>query len=419
MTIATAPAAGHNLTYDVDRVRADFPALHQEVHGRRLAYLDSAASAMKPQSVIDAVSRVYARDYSNVHRGIHSLSGRATDLFEHARQRTRDFINAAAAEEIVFTRGATESINLVAASLARAGHFRAGDEILITGLEHHANIVPWHLLQDDLGVVVRMVPVRDDGTVGAEDVAAMMTERTRLVSVVHVSNILGTVLPVRAIAAAARERGIPVLIDGCQAAPHERVDVQEIGCDFYVFSAHKVYGPNGVGVLWGRKARLDAMPPYQGGGEMIDTVTETGSTFAEPPYRFEAGTPVIAEAIAFADAIDYVEGLGLEAIKTHDERLLARLCAGLEAMPGVHLVGAPPERSSVVSFTLDGAHPSDVGTLLDQQGVAIRTGHHCCQPVLRRFGLTATARASIGLYTDEVDVEQFLQGLDRVRTMFA
>ncbi len=403
--------------HDVERVRADFPVLAREVHGRPLVYLDSAASAQKPQSVIDAVNRCYAEEYANVHRGLHYLSEALTDRFEAARRRVAAFINAPEEREVIFTRGATEGINLVASGFGRA-FLKAGDEIVLTEMEHHSNIVPWQLLETERGVRIRVAPVADDGSLSAEAVADCLTARTKLVAVTHVSNTLGTVVPVGDIIAKAHAAGVPVLVDGCQAAPHQEIDVQALGADFYTFSGHKVYGPSGVGVLYGRAEYLEAMPPYHGGGEMIREVSFRGTTFASIPHKFEAGTPPIAQVIGLHPALDYVAALGLDTIAAHERRLLARATAALDAMAGVTIIGRAPEKAGILSFVVDGAHASDIGTLVDKLGVAIRTGHHCTQPLMERFGVPATARASFGLYNNDTDVDRFTEAVDRVRRMF-
>ncbi len=417
LTLPVTPADAAASPYDVARVREDFPALAETVHGKRFAFMDTAASAQKPRAVIECLTEVYSRQYANVHRGAYLFSERLTTRFEAVRDQVRAFLNAEVREEIVFTRGATESINLVASSLGPL--LEPGDQVVISGLEHHANIVPWHLLARQRGIEVVAVPVADDGTVSAAAVAEHLGPRTRLVAMTHVSNTLGTVTPMAEIVREARARDIPVLVDGCQAVPHMPVDVQALDCDFYVFSGHKLYGPNGVGVLYARRPWLDRLPPYHGGGEMIDRVTLAESTYAPPPFKFEAGTPVIAEVVAFGAALEYVERLGMTAIQAHDHVMGDRLRAGLAAVPGIRILGAAPERTGVVSFVLAHGHPADLGTLLDHQGVAIRTGHHCTQPLLQRFGLAATARASVGLYTDEADIDQFLAALDRARAMLA
>jgi cysteine desulfurase/selenocysteine lyase len=376
-TATTAPTP----TLDVERVRADFPILHQEVHGKPLVYLDNAATTHKPRAVIEALVRFYERDSANIHRGLHELSRRSTDAYEGARARLASFLGAAAPEEIVFVRGATEGINLVAQSFLR-GRLGHGDEIVISHLEHHANIVPWQLLARETGAKLRVAPVNDAGEIRLDEMARMIGPRTRLVSVGHVSNALGTVNPVREIVAMAQERGVPVLLDGAQAVSRMPVDVRELGCDFYVLSGHKLYGPTGIGVLWGRRELLEAMPPYQGGGDMIVHVSFEGTTFAAAPTRFEAGTPNIAGAVGLAAAVDWLEALGREAVGAHEDALLREATRRLAEIPEVRLIGTARERAGAVSFVLEDIHPHDVGTFLDREGIAIRAGHHCAQPIM-------------------------------------
>jgi len=410
----TAPRTGG---LDVARVRADFPCLQQTIHGRPLVFLDTAASAQKPAVVIEAMARVLREDYANIHRGIYDLSQRATELHEGARATVRRFINAADAREIVFTRNATEGINLVAQSFVRP-RVRPGDQVLITGLEHHANIVPWQLLRDQVGLELVVAPINDDGELMLDAFEALLSDRTRLVSVAWVSNALGTVNPVHEIVALAHARGLPVLLDAAQAVQHMPVDVQELDCDFLVFSGHKLYGPSGIGVLYGKAGLLDAMPPYQGGGEMIASVSYERTEFNEIPYKFEAGTPAIEAAVGLAAAIDYLEGLGLENIAAHEAALLAHGTRALQQVPGLRLVGTARHKCSVLSFVMDGAHPQDIGTLLDLDGIAVRTGHHCAQPTIERLGYNATARASIGVYNTIEDLDALAAGLRRVASMF-
>jgi cysteine desulfurase / selenocysteine lyase len=402
---------------DMARVRADFPCLQQTVHGRPLVFLDTAASAQKPAAVIDAMARVLREDYANIHRGIYDLSQRATELHEGARARVQRFINAADAREIVFTRNATEGINLVAQSFVRP-RLRPGDQVLITGLEHHANIVPWQLLRDQLGLELVVAPINDEGELLIEEFEALLSERTRLVSITWVSNALGTVNPVHELIALAHARGLPVLLDAAQAVQHMPVDVQELGCEFLVFSGHKLYGPSGIGALYGKADLLEAMPPYQGGGEMIASVTYERTEFNEIPYKFEAGTPAIEAAVGLAAAIDYVDALGLADIAAHERALLAYGTRSLQQIPGVRLVGTARDKCSVLGFVMDGAHPQDIGTLLDLDGIAVRTGHHCAQPTIERLGYNATARASIGLYNTQDDLDALAAGLRRIAAMF-
>ncbi|MBP6514277.1 MAG: cysteine desulfurase, partial [Steroidobacteraceae bacterium] len=378
--------------FDVERIRADFPILSRKVHGKPLVYLDNGASSQHPQSVIDAEADYYARHHANVHRGVHALSQEATDLFEGARDKVRRFLNARSTREIVFVRGTTEAINLVAQSWGRP-RLQPGDEILVTWLEHHANIVPWQLLCQQTGAVLKVVPIDRRGVVDFAQFEAMLGPRTRIAAFAQVSNALGTVLPVARMAAAARARGIVTLIDGAQAVPHLRVDVQALGCDFYAFSGHKLYGPTGIGVLYGREQLLEEMPPWQGGGDMILTVSFEGSTWNALPYKFEAGTPNIAGAVGLGAAIDYLEKLGIENAAAHEHSLLDYATAKLRDFDGLTIIGTAPDKASLVSFVLDGVHPHDLGTILDMEGVAIRTGHHCAMPVMEFFDVPATARA--------------------------
>jgi cysteine desulfurase/selenocysteine lyase len=403
--------------YDALRVRADFPILTREVNGKPLVYLDSAASAQRPASVIAAVDDYERRHHANVHRGVHRLSQEATNLFEAARERVRGFINARSIREVIFTRGTTESINLVAQSYGRP-RFKAGDEILLSGLEHHANIVPWQLLAEQTGAVIRVAPLNSRGEVPLDTFAAQLTERTRIVSVAHVSNALGTILPVAEIVKLAHRRAIPVLLDGAQAVPHERVDVQALDCDFYAFSSHKLYGPTGIGVLVGRESLLADMPPWQGGGDMILSVSFSKTTFNALPFKFEAGTPHISGAIGLAAAIDYVESLGLERIHAHEQLLLETATRRLQQVPGLTIIGTAANKAAVVSFTVEGIHPHDLGTILDTEGVAVRTGHHCAMPVMEFFGVPATARASFGCYSTLGDIDRLVNALGVARQVF-
>ncbi|MDQ2952620.1 MAG: cysteine desulfurase [Chloroflexota bacterium] len=414
MSTAAKEAA---LAYDVERIRRDFPILSRRVHGKPLVYLDNAASAQKPEAVIRAERDVYEKCYANIHRGVHWLSVQATDAYDAAREKARAFINAADAREMIFVRGTTEAINLVAQTYGRT-RVGAGDEILITGLEHHSNIVPWQLLRDEKGAVLRVAPLTDSGEVDLDAMERLITPRTRIVSVAHLSNALGTVLPLRRIVEMAHARGVPVLVDGAQAVPRMSVDVRALDCDFYAFSSHKVYGPTGVGVLYGKTALLDAMPPYQGGGDMIRSVTFEKTTFNALPYKFEAGTPNIAGGIAFGAALDYVSAIGLPAIEAHERDLLEYATASVSEIPGLRIIGTAREKAGVLSFVLDGVHPHDIGTVLDREGVAIRTGHHCAQPVMDRFGLPATARASFGLYNTREEVDALVRALHKVIGMF-
>ena len=402
---------------DVERLRADFPALAQRINGEPLAYLDNGASSQRPRAVIDA-ERHYAEEmHANVHRGVHTLSQRATDAFEAARERVRRFLNARSTREIVFTRGTTEAINLVAQSFFRA-QARPGDEILITWLEHHSNIVPWQLACEATGAVLRVAPIDRRGELDLDAFKALLSERTRLVATAHVSNALGTVLPVGAIVAAAHARHVPVLLDGAQAVPHMALDVQALDCDFYAFSGHKLYGPDGIGVLYGRESLLAAMPPWQGGGDMILSVSFEGTTYNQLPFKFEAGTPHISGAVGLAAAIDYVDGIGLDRIAAWERELLTYATERLAAIEGLTIIGTARHKASLVSFTVDGVHPHDIGTILDQSGIAIRTGHHCAMPAIEFFGVPATARASFGLYNTRGEIDRLAAGVTAARDMF-
>jgi cysteine desulfurase/selenocysteine lyase len=403
--------------FDAARIRADFPILAREVNGKPLVYLDSAASSQRPLAVLRAVEHYETRLHANVHRGVHSLSQWATAAYEGARETVRRFINARSVREIVFVRGTTEAINLVANSWGR-GHLQAGDEILITYLEHHANIVPWQMLCAATGARLLAAPVKPDGELDLESFRAMLSTRTRLVAVAHVSNALGTVLPVQEIVHLAHARGIPVLLDGAQAIAHQAVDVQSLDCDFYAFSGHKVYGPTGIGVLYARESLLAAMPPWQGGGDMILSVSIQQSTYNELPWRFEAGTPNISGAVGLGAALEYLESLGREAVAAHEHALLLLASQRLAALPRLKLIGTASDKAAVVSFTMDGVHPHDIGTILDSEGIAIRTGHHCAMPIMEFYGLAATARASFGCYNSAEDVERLLEGLTKVRKLF-
>ena len=401
-----------------ERVRADFPILSREVHGRALVYLDSAASSQEPRPVLEAIEHYATHLHANVHRGVHALSQEATAAFEGARETVRRYINARSAREIIFTRGTTEAINLVARSWG-AGNLRPGDEVLITQLEHHSNIVPWQMICAATGARLRAVPISAAGEVNLSDFEELIGARTRLLAVAHVSNALGTVLPVEGIIELAHRRGIPVLLDGAQAIAHHRVDMQQLDCDFYAFSGHKVYGPTGIGVLYGRESLLAAMPPWQGGGDMILTVAIEGSTYNELPWKFEAGTPNISGAVGLGAALDYLDMLGRERVASHEQQLLERATAQLSAIPGLKLIGTAAEKAAVVSFTLQGIHPHDVGTILDREGIAVRSGHHCAMPVMTYFGLPATVRASFGCYNTYADIDRLVAGLESVRGVFA
>jgi cysteine desulfurase/selenocysteine lyase len=414
---ATAPVGRRPAPLDLAAIRRDFPILRQTVHGHPLVYLDNAASCQKPQAVIDAERRLYESYYANIHRGVHELSMRSTDAYEDARVKVQRFLNAAHPREIVFTRGTTEAINLVAATYGRR-HVGRGDEVLISVLEHHSNIVPWQLLCEEKGARLRVAPIDDDGEIMLPELESLLGPRTKIVAVAHVSNALGTVNPIRRIIELAHARGVPVLVDGAQAAPHLPLDVRALDADFYALSAHKVYGPSGVGVLYGKAALLEAMPPYQGGGDMIRSVTFEKTTYNDLPYKFEAGTPNIAGGIAFGAAIDYVTGIGMDRIAAYEEELLGYAVERLATVTGLRFIGTPRERAGAISFVMEGVHPHDVGTVLDYDGVAIRTGHHCAQPVMERFCVPATARASFAVYNGRDDVDTLVKGLHKVCEMF-
>jgi cysteine desulfurase/selenocysteine lyase len=405
------------LAYDVEAVRADFPILTRTMHGKPLAFLDSAASAQKPRAVIDTVRDVYEREYANVHRGLYEISEAVTDRYEGTRETIRDFIGAASTKEIVFARNATESVNLVAHSFGR-NFLKEGDEVVITELEHHANIVPWQMLRDEKGIVLKVAPITDDGELIISAFEDLLGPRTKLVAVAHMSNVMGTILPVEEIICRAHAVGAKVLIDGCQSVTHIPVDVQSLGCDFFVFSGHKLYGPSGIGVLYGREELLDAMPPFMGGGDMISSVTFEKSTWARLPHKFEAGTPAIAQAIGLGAAIDYLNGLGLAAIGQHETDMLNYVTQQLSSFDGLRIVGTAPNKASVVSFVLDSAHPHDIATIIDRAGVAVRAGHHCAQPLMDRMDVPATVRASIGLYTNKADIDALVGALGDVQEFF-
>jgi cysteine desulfurase/selenocysteine lyase len=405
-------------TFDVERVRRDFPILHQQVYGKPLAYLDNAATTQKPKVVIDAITEYYTGYNANVHRGVHLLSERATEAYEGAREKVRAFFNAGSTREIVFTRNATESINLVAATFGRA-RVQAGDEVVISAMEHHSNIVPWQMLCDAAGARLVVAPIDDDGDLMLDELERRLTGRVKLLAITHMSNALGTVNPVAEIVGLAHRQGIPVLIDGSQAAYHMAVDVQALDCDFYVATGHKLYGPTGIGVLYGKAALLEAMPPYMGGGDMIASVTFERSTWNGLPYKFEAGTPHIEGAIVLGVALDYINSIGFDAITAYEQELLAYGTFALSAIDGVRLIGRARQRASILSFVMDGVHPHDIGTIVDREGVAIRTGHHCAQPVMERFGIPATARASLAMYNTREEIDALVRAIERVREVFA
>jgi len=408
---------GPRAPLDVDRIREDFPILRQQVHGKPLVYLDNAATSQKPKVVIDSVTQYYLAENSNVHRGIHLLSERATQAFEGARAKVARFLNASDAKEIIFVRGATEGINLIAQSYGKM-RLKAGDEILISAMEHHSNIVPWQILCQETGAVLRVAPINDDGELLFDEYEKLLNARTRLVSVAHVSNALGTINPVKQIVEMARRRGVPVVIDGAQAAPHLPVDVQELDCEFYVLSGHKLFGPTGIGIVFGKAHLLEAMPPYQGGGDMILSVTFEKTLYNVVPFKFEAGTPHIAGAIGLGAAIDYLNGIGLGRIAAYERELLAYATDAVSTIPGLRIIGTAKEKSGILSFVLDGIHAHDIGTILDQEGIAIRTGHHCAQPVLQRFGVPATARASLAFYNTPEEIDALVRGIHKVTDLF-
>jgi cysteine desulfurase / selenocysteine lyase len=404
--------------FDVERVRADFPILSRSIRGKPLVYLDNAASTHKPRAVIEAVNDFYSSDYSNVHRGVHYLSQRATDLFEDARRTVQRFLNAESENEIIFVRGTTEAINLVAQTFGRV-NVGQGDAILVSAMEHHANIVPWQMLCEEKGAVLNVIPMNHDGELLLDDLDAMLTPRTRLVAVTHVSNALGTINPVEEIIRAAHARGIPVLVDGAQSAQHLPIDVRELDCDFFTMSGHKMYGPTGIGVLYGKKHLLDSMPPYQGGGDMILSVSFEKTIYNEVPYKFEAGTPNIAGAIGLAAALNYFRGHDIEALIAHEQEILAYATEQLAGITELRLIGVARKKASVLSFTLCAVHPHDIGTILDQEGIAVRAGHHCAQPVMQFYGIPATARASFSFYNTREDVDALVRGIHTVLEVFA
>lgn len=403
--------------FNTDSLRQDFPILHQQVHKKALVYLDSAASAQKPQCVIDSMTHFYQQDNANVHRGAHTLGDRATQGFEQAREAVRNFVNAVSRKEIIWTKGTTEAINLVANGLAEI--LTEGDEIILTGMEHHANIVPWQLMAQRTGAVIRVLDVKQNGELDHEQLLALLNARTKVLAMTHVSNVLGTINPVKQFIATAKAANVLTVIDGAQAVPHFKVDVQELDCDFYAFSSHKLFGPTGLGVLYGKEARLEALPPYQGGGEMIERVSFQGTTFNELPYKFEAGTPAIAQAIGLHAALAYLDALDRPAIEAHEQALLARASELASTIPGMRIIGNASNKVPVLSFLIEGLHPSDIGTLLDQQGIAIRTGHHCAMPLMEHYAIPGTARASFAFYNTLEEVDRLFTALAKIQRMFA
>ena len=397
-------------TFPIERIRADFPILSELIRGKDLVYLDNAASCQKPEAVIECMNHVYRHDYANIHRGVHTLSVRSTDKYEAARNKVRAFINAASSKEIIFVRGATEAINLIAQTYGKA-NIKSGDEILITAMEHHSNIVPWQMLCEQTGAVLKVAPMNVAGELIYPEFEKLLTEKTKLVAVVHMSNALGTINPVEDIVAAAHGKGIPVLLDGAQAIPHIAVDVQALDCDFYVFSGHKLYGPSGIGVLYGKQALLEAMPPYQGGGDMIRTVSFEKSTYAGLPHKFEAGTPAIAEVIGLGAAIDYLNAIGMANIAAYEAELLAYATGQAKQIDGLKLIGKAKEKGAILSFVLDKIHPHDIGTMLDSLGIAIRAGHHCAMPVMEFYGVPATARVSFAIYNTKEEIDVLVSGI--------
>jgi cysteine desulfurase/selenocysteine lyase len=404
--------------FDVQKVRRDFPILNQRVHGKPLVYLDNAATTQKPQAVIDAMVRSYAEDNANIHRGVHLLSERATRAYEEARVKVQKFLNAPDLREIIFVRGTTEAINMVAQTFGRA-KIGKGDEVLITEMEHHSNIVPWQLICEEKGAQLKVIPITDEGELRMDLLDGLLTDRTKIVAVVHVSNSLGTVNPISTIVEKAHARGIPVLVDGAQAVAHMPVDVQALGCDFYAMSGHKLLGPTGIGVLWGRLPLLEEMPPYQGGGDMISAVSFKKTTYNVVPNKFEAGTPNIAGSIGLGAAIDYLGGIDCSGMQAYEDELLAYGTRALTSVPGIRIVGTASKKASILSFVMEDVHPHDIGTILDQEGVAIRTGHHCTQPLMERMGVPATARASLALYNTKEEIDALVGALARVREIFA
>ena len=407
----------HETAFDVERWRKDFPILDQKIYGKPLVYLDNAATGQKPQIVIDALTRYYSQENANIHRGVYFLSEQATNAYEKVREKCSHFIHAPSAKEIIFVKGTTEGINLVAQSYGRA-FLKTGDEILITALEHHSNIVPWQILCQQIGATLKVAPINDDGELILKEFEKLITPKTKFISVTHVSNVLGTVNPVKEIIDLAHKSKVPILIDGAQAVPHMKVDVQELGCDFYVFSSHKVFGPTGVGVVYGRKELLEKMPPYQSGGDMISSVTFEKTTYNVVPYKFEAGTPNIADVIAFGSALDYISNVGIEKIAAYEHDLLRYATEALSKVPGLRIIGTAKNKASVISFVLNEIHPHDIGTILDREGIAIRAGHHCAMPIMERFKVPATARASFAFYNTKEEIDRLVDGMHTVLEVF-
>ena len=408
----------HQNSYDIESIRGDFPILSEKINGHPLAFLDSGASPQKPEAVLQRMEHMYRHEYANVHRGAYTLSQAATDHYENARQTVARYLNAASVEEIIFTRNVTSSINLVAHCYGRA-FLKSGDEIIITHMEHHANIVPWQLLREAIGIELKIIPIDDAGNLMMDKFEELLSPRTRLVSVTHISNVLGTVLPVKEIIRLAHAHDARVLIDGAQGIMHSRVDVQDLDVDFYGFTGHKLYGPSGIGVLYGKRDILNSMPPYEGGGDMIDRVTFEKTTYRETPARFEAGTPAIVEAAGLAAAVEYVESIGIERIAAHEQSLLDYATARLSAIEGLRIYGEAEDKAGVVSFTIEGVHPHDISTIIDSHGVAVRAGHHCAQPLMDRFDLAATARASLGMYNNKSDIDQLVEALEFAKDIFS
>jgi cysteine desulfurase/selenocysteine lyase len=404
-------------SYNVERIRADFPILHQNVHGHPLVYLDNAATTQKPRQVIDAITHYYEHDNANIHRGVHALSQRATDEYELARRTAQEFLGAEDCREIIFVRSTTEAINLVAQTYGRQ-HLKLGDEVLITAMEHHSDIVPWQMICEEKQAKLRVAPINEEGELIFDEFEKLLSSKTKLVAIAHLSNALGTINPVRQIVQMAHAKGIPVMVDGAQAAPRLPVNVRELDCDFYAFSGHKIYGPTGIGVLYGKLALLESMPPYQGGGDMISSVAFERTVYNKVPHKFEAGTPDISGPIGLKAALDYVTRLGIENIERHENELLEYATKRVSALPGIRLIGTAKNKAGVLSFVMDGVHPHDIGTILDQEGIAIRTGHHCAQPVMERYGIPATARASFGLYNTKEEIDVLVSGIKKVQEVF-